>query len=164
MPSHDEYKHIHGALRRPQEGVRAERVHRGAANRLRGESVPVHSVSDLVHALRQVHGVLDFAHGEDAGEHLLELLFRDGLRGVPDGAVGSDHGLGGQVEGVVSPLGALRADGEGGAEQRRVNIIARLIRIFARLYLLRCLTQNWTLRLMRWWRVEALPNVLHLIQ
>lgn len=84
----------------------------------------------LVHALRQVHGVLDFTHGEDAGEHLLELLFRDGLRGVPDGAVGSDHGLGSQVEGVVSPLGALRADGEGGTEQRRVNIIARLIIIF----------------------------------
>lgn len=111
-----------------------------------------------MHALRQVHDVLDFTHGEDAGEHLLELLFRDGLRGVPDGAVGSDHGLGGQVEGVVSPLGALRADGEGGTERRRVNIIARLIRVFARLYLLRRLTQNLTLRLMRWWRVEALPH------
>lgn len=113
---HGEYKHIHAILRRPQEGVRVEKVHRGAANRLRGERPSPPSVTplvQLVHALRQVDGFLDFTHEQDAGEHLLELLFRDGLRGVPDGAVGSDHGLGSQVERVVPPLGALRTDRTG---------------------------------------------------
>lgn len=116
MLSHGEYKHIHATLRRPQEVVRAEKVHGGAANRLRGERPGTPSVTplvQLVHALRQVDGFLDFTHGQDAGEHLLELLFGDGLRGVPDGAVGSDHGFGSQVERVVSSLGALRTDRTG---------------------------------------------------
>lgn len=81
----------------------------------------------LLHALWQVNGFLDFTHSEDAREHLLELLFQDWLRGVPDGAVGSDHGFGGQVEGVISPFGTLRTDGEGGTEQRYVNIALLII-------------------------------------
>lgn len=66
----------------------------------------------LVHAVRHVYDFLDFTDDEDAGKHLLQLLFWDWLSRVPDGAVWSHHRLRGQVEGVVTTFSTLRAGSE----------------------------------------------------
>lgn len=64
----------------------------------------------LRYVLRHVDGFLDFTDDEDAGKHLLQLFFWNWLGGVPDGAVGSDHGLWSQVEGIVATFRTLRTN------------------------------------------------------
>lgn len=65
-----------------------------------------------MHALRHVKDFLDFADDEDAGKHLLQLLFWDWLSWVPYGAVRRYHWLRSQVEGVIATFCALRTDRE----------------------------------------------------
>ena len=67
----------------------------------------------LVHALRHVNGFLDFTDDKDAGKHLFQLFFWDGLSWVPDGAVGSHYRLRSQVEGVVATFSTLWTEAEG---------------------------------------------------
>lgn len=85
-----------------------------------GESSPFVALLPvkLVHALRHVNGFLDFTDDQDARKHLLQLFFWDWLSGVPDGAVGSNHRLRGQVEGVVATFSTLWTDREKHRAQR----------------------------------------------
>ena len=65
-------------------------------------------------------GFLDLPDHQDAGEHVFQLLSADGLRGVPDGAVGRHHRLRRQVEDVVAPLSALWTGEERFRSERRL--------------------------------------------
>lgn len=53
--------------------------------------------------------LLDLSDHNDAGQHLRHLLAGEGLRRVPHGAVGRDHGLRSHVVYVVASFHTLRA-------------------------------------------------------
>lgn len=62
---------------------------------------------------RHGDGFLDLSHHDDACEHVLHLLTRDWLSGVPYGTVGRHDGLWRQVVRVVTPLSTLGTERDG---------------------------------------------------
>lgn len=82
------------------------------------DQVPT-SPLDLAHGIRTgADDLLDLSDYNDAGQHLLHLLSREGLRRVPHRAVGCDDGLRCHVVCVVTSLHALRT-GKGRLNKRK---------------------------------------------
>lgn len=73
-------------------------------------SFPCPYVFSVYVCLRDGNNLLDFPHHHDACQHVLQLLTRDWLSGVPNRAVGSHNRLWCQVICVITTLCSLRAE------------------------------------------------------